>query len=119
MHQQAAQLYQRTGQRAASPRELEASLLIRSAAQIQSVKDNWDEGSLEAALTFNRRLWTLLVTSATGNDNPLPQALKNNLANIAIFVFKHTMSILAEPEPAKLDSLIAINSNIAAGLRGA
>jgi flagellar protein FlaF len=120
MHNQAAQAYQRNSQVTATPRDLEAGLLIRSAAQIQAVKDDW-EGSgekLEAALTFNRRLWTLLVTAATDEQNPLPAQMKTNIANIAIFIFRHTMTVLADPKPEKLTSLITINSNIAAGLRG-
>ncbi|WP_181707475.1 flagellar biosynthesis regulator FlaF [Chthonobacter rhizosphaerae] len=120
MYNQVAQAYQRTQQTTANPRELEASLLIKAAARLQSVRDNWDNGraDLDEAITFNRKLWTILATSATRADNPLPQEVKTNVANMAVFIFSHSMRILSDPKPEKLTSLIFINANIAAGLRG-
>lgn len=121
MYNQAAQVYQRTQQTTATPRELEASLLLRAAARMQSVRDAWEDegqGSLEDALLFNRKLWTVLAASATSPESPLPQQLKTNIGNIAVFIFTRTMETLAEPQPDKLTALISINANIAAGLRG-
>ncbi len=42
MQQQAALAYQQTAKKTASPRELEASLLSKSAAQLQRIRDDWD-----------------------------------------------------------------------------
>lgn len=42
MQQQAAAAYQQTAKKTANPRELEASLLSKSAAQLQRIKDDWD-----------------------------------------------------------------------------
>jgi flagellar protein FlaF len=104
----------------ASPRELEASLLLKAAAKIQSVKDQWPQksGELGAALAYNRKLWTILSTSATKPENPLPLAIKNNIANLGLFIFQRTVDIEIEPAPEKLGILVTINSNIAAGLAG-
>ncbi len=125
MYSQVAQAYQRTNQATASPRELEALLLIKAAAKLQSVRDEWDEteekarsAALDEALTYNRRLWTILVTSATKEENPLPVDLKQNIGNLGIFILNHTMRLLIRPEAARLDVLINVNRQIAAGLRG-
>ncbi|WP_237152541.1 flagellar biosynthesis regulator FlaF [Oryzibacter oryziterrae] len=120
MYNQGAQAYLRTQQKTASPRELEASLLIKAAAKLQSVRDDWEMGSreLDEAITYNRKLWTILSTSATRPENPLPQSVKDNVAQLAIFIFSHSMRVLADPKPEKLSTLISINADIAAGLRG-
>jgi flagellar protein FlaF len=104
----------------ASPRDLEASLLLKAAAKIQSVKDQWPAraNELGAALAYNRKLWTILATSATRPENPLPLAIKNNIANLGLFVFQRTVDIEIAPAPEKLGILVSINSNIAAGLAG-
>ena len=72
---------------------------------------------MDEALTCNRKLWTILVTSVTDADNPLPPAIKNNIANLAIFVFERTITVMTEPGPDKLGALVTINREIAAGLR--
>lgn len=102
-----------------APRELEAELLMKAAAQLHRARQNWPEvgGELDAALTFNRRLWTILATSATDPENPLPSGLKQNIADLGIFVLNRTMQMLSNPEPEKLDALVTINSELAAGLR--
>jgi flagellar protein FlaF len=103
-----------------NPRDLEASLLLRAAARLQSVKDNWETGKAELgpALAYNRKLWTILSTSATQPDNPLPLPIKNNIANLGLFIFQRTIDIEIAPAPEKLGILVTINSNIAAGLAG-
>ena len=72
---------------------------------------------LPDALTYNRKIWTVLATSATEPDNPLPPAVKTNIAQLAAVIFARTMAALAEPEPGKLALLVRINRDIAAGLR--
>ena len=105
--------------RTGNPRDLEANLLSRSAADLERIRENWDASrdQLRNALTFNRRLWHVFLNSATSNDNPLPQALRQNVANLGIFVMKHTIKTEAKPEAQKLDVLIRINRELAAGLR--
>jgi flagellar biosynthesis activator protein FlaF len=44
--------------------------------------------------------------------------VRQNIANIGIFVLTRTIEIQMDPDPAKLKSLIDINCNIAAGLSG-
>ena len=93
---------------------------MKAATRLQMIRDDWNgrRAELDEALTFNRKLWTILVTSATDAENPLPQAVKNNIAHLALFVFNRTLAIAIEPAPDKLGVLVNINREVAAGLRG-
>jgi len=116
--QHAAQAYDAVAKRTAKPREVEADLLLTAAARLQEIHDGWDakSGNLDAALVFNRRLWSIFMSSATSPDNPLPPGIRQNVANLGIFVFNHTLEILANPRPEGLGLLININRELAAGL---
>jgi flagellar biosynthesis activator protein FlaF len=118
--QQAASAYTKVAQATHTPRELEAALLMKAASRLQAIRDDWEERRRELfeALTYNRKLWTILVSSATEADNPLPTAIKQNVANLAIFIFNHTLAVITQPAPERLAILIDINREIAAGLRG-
>jgi len=110
----------KTAQAVVSPRELEAALLVKAATRLQIVADNWDQraNELDDALSYNRRLWTLLVSAVIAEDNPLPVGIKQNILGLANFIFNHTFQIAADPQPQRLGILININRDIAAGLRG-
>lgn len=113
--------YRQTTRITTSPRDLEAQLLLRAAAQLQNLKEEWSEDHhrLNAALHYNRRLWTVFVSSVARADNPLPQPIKNNIATLGAFIFKQTLSLQSSPAPEKLNALIAINREIASGLHAA
>ncbi len=119
MQNNAALAYQQVGKQTVSPRLLEANLLSRSAAQLQRIRDDWENsaGGLHAALTFNRKLWNIFLSSVTGEESKLPRQLRENVANLGIFVMKHTLATQTRPEARKLDVLININRELAAGLR--
>ncbi len=104
-----------------SPRELEATILMKAATRLQAIRDDWEakQPELDEALTYNRKLWTVLVSSATEATNPLPATIKQNVANLGIFVFNHTVALMSEPRPERLGVLITINRELAAGLRSA
>jgi flagellar protein FlaF len=116
----AAQAYRKIARTVGNPREIEANLLLHAASQLQSIQDRWEgkKRDLDGALLFNRKLWTIFLTSATEPENPLPAEIRQNVANLGLFVVKHTLSILADPRPDKLSSLIGINRDIASGLQG-
>ena len=80
----------------ANPRELEASLLLKAASRLQAISDGWDgkRGELDDALLYNRKLWTIFVAAAMEGKHPLPPAVRQNVANIGLFVMNHTMSVL-------------------------
>jgi flagellar biosynthesis activator protein FlaF len=116
--QRAAQTYDAVAKQTAKPREVEADLLLTAANRLQAIHDGWDAKCIEldAALIYNRRLWSIFVSSATSPDNPLPPGIRQNVANLGIFVFNHTLEILANPRPEGLGMLININRELAAGL---
>jgi flagellar biosynthesis activator protein FlaF len=116
----AAQAYARTSQTTASPREIEAQALLKAARLLQEVQANWQgaDRNLYKALLFNRRLWTIFMSAMEMNDNPNPIEIRQNIANIGVFVLKQTIEVQTNPDPAKLKSLIDINCHIAAGLSG-
>jgi flagellar biosynthesis activator protein FlaF len=116
----AAQAYARTSQTTASPREIEAQALLKAARQLQEVQTNWTgpDQKMYKALLFNRRLWSIFLTAVEDNDNQNALEIRQNIANIGVFVIKQTIEMQMDPDPAKLTSLIDINCNIAAGLSG-
>lgn len=117
---QAAQTYGKVAKQIASPRELEADLLLKAASRLQAIGDAWEgkKHDLDDALLYNRKLWTIFLTAVTQDDSPLPPEVRQNVANLGLFVFKHTVSVLANPRPQSLGSLISINRELAAGLLG-
>lgn len=116
----AAQAYARTAEITATPREIEAQALIKAAQKLQSVLANWgqSERELGSALTYNRKLWSIFITEALRENNPQPVEIRQNIANIGVFVMRSTVEIQLNPETDKIKALIDINHNIAAGLRG-
>jgi flagellar protein FlaF len=103
-----------------NPRELEADLLLKAAARLQAVHDAWTgrTSALDDALLYNRKLWSIFLTSVTSPEHPLPAAIRQNVANLGLFVMNKTMSIMTDPRREHLGSLISINRELAAGLLG-
>ena len=116
----ASKAYATTAKETADPRELEASLLLKAAARLQAVKDSWRDRpiGLSEALLYNRRLWTVFIDAVVRDDNKLPIAVRENIANLGVFVMGETFSLMTDPQPDSLASIIDVNRGIAAGLRG-
>ena len=114
------QAYAKTQSLALSQRELEARALMKAAAKLQAIKENWDPSimHIEDALSHNRKVWTIFLASASDPDCALPPEVRKNVIGLGRFVVNQCMRILFEPDRSKLDLLIEINQNIAAGLRG-
>lgn len=115
-----ASAYARVSQATHGPRDLEAHILLKAATRFQAIKDDWAnrEKDLYEALTYNRKLWIVFYSAMTREDNPLPIEVRQNILNLAGFVFNHTLKLTAEATPEQLNVLININRNLAAGLRG-
>lgn len=114
--------YQSVDKTTASGRDLEAAALTKGALLLAEAQQKWDsperEQLLEAALTYNQRLWSLFQTELTEASNPLPEEVKTNLLVLSVLVDKRIFEVMAYPAPEKLNLVININRNIAAGLRG-
>ena len=122
MHQHGAQAYNQTTKAVESPRQRESALLMKAAAGLQKVKDEWDvctQQELKSALAYNRKIWTIFMSSVTRDDNPLPAELRQNIANLGLYILNETREMMMQPQPQKLDTLVRLNRQIAAGLRGA
>lgn len=116
-----AQAYARTAQTTASPREIEAQALLKAANKLQNAMSNWDSmmvAEVEEAILFNRKLWSILLSAVTSDENPQTIEIRQNIANIGTFVMTQTMELQINPQPEKLKPLIDINCNLAAGLSG-
>jgi flagellar protein FlaF len=118
MHR-AANAYASASKAVLTGRDLEASLLLKSAARLQALYDDFDRrrDELDEALAYNRKLWTVLAAAVSDDTNPLPAPIKKNLGNLAVFIFKQSIALQIEPRPEGLRPLVNINRDIAAGLR--
>lgn len=116
----AANAYARTAQQSSSPRDIEAQTLLMAARKLVEIQNDCNSADkrFHAALLFNRRLWTIFMSAAESADNPQPPEVRQNIINIAMFVMQRTVELQSNPTPQKIQSLININSNIAAGLAG-
>jgi len=102
------------------PRELEAHILLKSAGFLQALQNDWDnvdKKTLEETLKYNRQIWLMFYDTALENpEGNRPNDLRSNIINLANFVFKREVDVMAKPEKTKLDALININREVAAGL---
>ena len=101
-------------------RELEGRVLLKSARMMQDLMREWDSRTaevLEATLLYNRQIWMLFYDTAMGNpEGNRPNDLRSNIINLANFIFKRELEILSNPQKGKLNVLININTEVAAGL---
>jgi flagellar biosynthesis activator protein FlaF len=118
--QYASKAYTEVAKETAAPRELEARLLLKSAAKLQAVHDAWCEkpSGLADAVLYNRRLWIVFIDAVMRDDNKLPVTIRRNILNLGLFVMCETFSLMTRPRPDHLANLIRINRAIATGLRG-
>ena len=116
----AASAYAKVSQAALSPREAEAAVLIKAARRIQAFRseDVTSSIGLNEALMFNQRVWTILSSAVADSANPLPDDLRRNVTGIAVFVFRTIIDAMVAPSAKKLDALISLNHQLAAGLQG-
>src|ERR1041385_2318435 len=102
--QYGAQAYGKVAKQTSSPRELEASLLLKAAARLQAVKDAWgqDRGQVDEALLYNRKLGSFFFVSVPRPDTPPPDRVRQSVANLGMFVMNQPPSLMAEPQREKL-----------------
>jgi flagellar protein FlaF len=107
---------------ATDQRALEGTILLSAAQRLEDLAKRLQKGEtpaleeIDEILTYNRKLWQVFLDNAMDETNLMPMDIKNNVASLAVFVFKRTQDILIETKPEKFAVLISINRNIAAGL---
>jgi flagellar protein FlaF len=120
--QTAVSAYQSVDKETMTGRETEARVLTKGALKLLDCQKNWDQpdriNKLDEALKYNQRIWSIFQTEVSKPDNPLPQNIKLNILNLSRFIDQRIFDTMAFPDPQKLDIIIRINQNIAAGLRG-
>ena len=122
MLQNAVKSYQSVDKETMSGRETEARVLTQAALKLVDCQNNWDaedsKQRLDDALKYNQRIWSIFQVEVSKDDNPLPAAIKQNILMLSKFIDQRIFDTMAFPEKEKLNILIKINQNIAAGLRG-
>lgn len=122
MQSNAVKTYQSVLKETLSGRETEARVLTQAALKLIDCQKNWDTPDrnvrLDEALRYNQRLWSIFQVEVSKADNPLPAGIKTNIILLSRFVDRRIFDAMAFPSPEKLDIIIKINQNIAAGLRG-
>jgi len=89
--------------------------------KLKACQDNWHvddlDASLDQALKFNQRIWSIFQVELGKEDNPLPRELRRDVLRLSAFIDKRILESMGTPDPDKLTAIININNNIAAGLR--
>ncbi len=104
-----------------SGRETEAYVLMKGAMMLKICQENWGsadrEAKLDEALRFNQLIWSIFQSELVKEDNPLPKKLREDILSLGVFIDKRIFDVMAHPASEKLDVIINISLNIAAGLR--
>lgn len=123
MLQNALKSYQSVDKETMSGRETEARVLTQGALKLVDCQNNWDASNLKQrlddALKYNQRIWSIFQVEMAKPDNPLPDQIKQNILLLGRFIDQRIFDTMAFPKKEKLNIIIKINQNIAAGLRSA
>jgi flagellar protein FlaF len=128
MQHQGTDAYRHARQKTAAPRELEAGLLLAAAAHLQSIAamdlENVNPAhcsNFARAMTFNCKIWTILVTCAMRTDSQLPQTIRQSIAELGLFVISRTARVLKDRSGRTageaIPVLVEINRSVASGLK--
>jgi flagellar protein FlaF len=116
-------VYQEIDKSGMSGREVEAYALTKAAMALRECQGAWEtperDALLDQALKLNQRVWNIIQVELTRTDNPMPRPIKQNLLRLSAFIDTRTLELIAEPKPERLNIIISINENLAAGLRQA
>jgi len=120
MSSAAAHAYARVANTTSSPRDIEAQALLKAANKLQAIVTNEHATSeqISEALMFNRKLWAIFLSDVLRDENQQPLQVRQNIANLGIFVLSQTMALQISPQVEHIKPLIEINRNLAAGLSG-
>ena len=120
MSSAAANAYARIANTTSSPRDIEAQALLKAANKLQAIVTNENASSeqISEALMFNRKLWSIFLSDVLRDENQQPLQVRQNIANLGIFVLSQTMALQISPQVEHIKPLIEINRNLAAGLSG-
>ena len=122
MHSNPLAVYEQVDKMTMSGRQLEAEVLCKAAGKLKKCQQNWNasdrDQALDEALNYNQRVWSVFQDELSREDNPLPKELRRDILRLSAFIDKRIFDTMASPSPEKLNAVIRINENLAAGLRG-
>lgn len=122
MYANALGAYETVSKMTMSGRETEAAVLTKAARKLKECQEHWDTAHrhdiLEEALRFNQRIWSIFQSELSHEDNPLPKKLRLDIIRLSTFIDRRILETIAEPSSERLNIIIDINNNLAAGLRG-
>ena len=98
-------------------KNLEYDAIARITHRLIAAANKGPDGfnTLVAALTDNRKLWTIFMADIASPSNQLPQELKEHLVYLTEFTMQYSSKVLARE--ADVRPLVEINTAIMRGLR--
>ena len=121
MYSSPLQAYETVNKTTMSGREIEAAVLTKAAYKLKECQQNWNsedrDQKLNDALKYNQLIWSIFQGELKKDDNPLDKELRANLLQLSALVDRQIFETMGDPSPEKLNLVIDINNNIAAGLR--
>jgi flagellar protein FlaF len=101
-----------------NPRATEAWALTEAGRRLAQSAARGDHKAMREALRLNWRLWTIFQADLTvALEKDPTNEITINMLTLCQFVDHHTVDSLADPTTEKLDALINLNRQIAAGLK--
>lgn len=118
MQHLAVQAYGTAQRRTADEKDIEQILFRQVTDALDAVATSVSPSPSEtaAAVHWNQSLWTALTVDIVHPDNGLDEATKQNLLQLAEFVRRHSLKVLASE--ADIEDLIAVNVAIVKGAAG-
>jgi flagellar protein FlaF len=114
--------YEHVNSATQSGREVEAAVLTKAALKLKECQDNWDasdrDHKLDEALKYNQRVWSIFQSELSREDHEMSKKLRLDILRLAAYIDRRIFETMAFPSPEKLNIVININNNLAAGLRG-
>ena len=119
---QSLRAYDSVSKATQSGREIEAAVLTKAALKLKKCQDDWNapdrDNKLDEALKYNQRIWSIFQSELSRENHQLPKKLRLDILRLAAFIDRRIFETMAFPAPEKLNIVIDINNNLAAGLRG-
>lgn len=113
----AQRAYAQTAAPTRTPRDTEYEAISRITRRLKSAatRKSTDFAAFVQALHENRRLWTVLATGVSDQDNALPNELRARIFYLAEFTEHHSSQVLGKN--ATVEPLLEINTAVLRGLR--
>ena len=103
-------------ERAENPRDLEYRLFGQVTRALMEVAADGSEDLQKQVdiLDWNRRMWGVLASACSDNENQLPGPLRAQIISLSLWVSRHTSAVILKEE--SIEPLIEINRIIMQGL---